>query len=343
MRKIKTLVLIIAVCCSYNSVEAQRIKNPFKKKKLELYEEEKLDFDQYKNHVGEILFSNEEFDRQLPESKYITSYTLGDKLGMRAFLKNSPANSMMLQLVESGEKIKTVNKWKGTFDTGALIYKMYLDGKFIANTSYAHHFKNEEIASLPTHRADLKDDNGIYYGEELYESLLKKEELLTPGTHKLKLELIPVYNGSIFSDFEFKPIATGEIDLVITEDASYVKLDECFPKAKIKDAKIEADITKIINAKIVAGSKLRDVIITSSRWTILRDVYKSPIKKSIRAALVFTHEGQTFYYERIFEKVFDGVEYSPLQMSSDINIKGERVAQFDARTVHSKCEELLKK
>jgi len=343
MRKFKILVLITTVLCSYNNAEAQRLTNPFKKKKLDLYEEEKLDFEQYKNHVGEILFSNDEFERQLPESKYITSYTLGDKLGMRAFLKNSPANSMMLQLVESGEKIKTVNKWKGSFDTGALLYKMYLDGKFISNTSYAHSFKNDEIASLPTHRADLKDDNGIYFGEELYESLLKKEELLTPGTHKLKLELIPIYNGSAYSSFEFAPIATGEIDLVITEGATYVKLDECFPKPKTKDAKIESEITKIINAKIVPESKLRDVIITSSRWTLLRNPYGSPIKKSIKAALVFTNNGETFYYERIFEKVYDGVEYSPLQMSSDINIKGESMPQFDARIVHSKCEELLKK
>ena len=107
----KKIILLAVVAFSLNGhaqVLGKLKEKAGSKSKLELYPEENLDFPQYQNNIGKVCFSNEEFERTLPEDKYLKTYTFGDKLSMRAFFANSPANSMMLQLEQSGKKPKAL-------------------------------------------------------------------------------------------------------------------------------------------------------------------------------------------------------------------------------------------
>lgn len=82
----KKIILLAIIACSLNS-KAQvlgKLKEKVGgKSKLELFTEDKLDFPQYQNHIGQVCFSNEEFERTLPEDKYIKTYNLGDKLSIK--------------------------------------------------------------------------------------------------------------------------------------------------------------------------------------------------------------------------------------------------------------------
>ncbi len=51
------------------------VSNTSQKIELDLFDEVSLTFDQYKNNIGKIFFSNEEFERQLPESKYLKMFS----------------------------------------------------------------------------------------------------------------------------------------------------------------------------------------------------------------------------------------------------------------------------
>jgi len=137
----KKIILLACIAFSVNS-QAQllgKLKEKVGgKSKVELYPEEKLDFPQYQNNIGKVCFSNEEFERTLPEDKYIKTYTFGDKLSMRAFFANSPANSMMLQLEQSGKKPREINESRNSFSGQTkLLFVLYLDGQKVTNTSYA--------------------------------------------------------------------------------------------------------------------------------------------------------------------------------------------------------------
>ncbi len=345
----KSILVILLACFCLTGMEAQllkKIKGKRKGKKLELFQTEESGGPLYDKYKGKVVFSTSEIEREDPESKYISTYTLGNTLYIRSYLTNSVVNSMMEQLLESGEKAKDLNSSKTSLKIKSrLRYKLYFDGKMVSKTNDLKHLESDDRASLLSLRATLNDKtNSNYSHEGLYQSLLLNEDLLTPGKHTLKIELTPWAFSGPASKFEFKPIATGEIELIIEDGASYVKLDECFPKAKMTDATIEKEISQVINSNIVKGSTLNDVIISSPKWTILTNVLRQPIKKSLRAILVFTDaEGTIFYTERIFEKVFDGVEYSSLSMSSDINIQGEGAADTSPHIVSSKCAEVLKK
>ncbi|GAA3623436.1 hypothetical protein [Flavivirga jejuensis] len=351
MKHLKILIVIALSLATYNISEAQTktktSKLSKKLKRLDLYEEEVLDFEQYKNNVGKILFSNHDFERELPESKYITSYKMGDKLSMRAYMKNSSANSMMIQLAESGkEKIKDINEKK--YDCkhfSYTIWKIYLDGKPVGETNReSKKFNSEDFATFPTSIADLKDDNGFYFGETLYEDLLAKEELLTPGTHKLKLELIPKSN---IIHFDFAPIATGEIDLIIDgDDHSYITMDNCIPKnirAKASDPKLEEEFKQIFLKHEPKGHKFVKLWLPDNRWHVQRaEEYPNPITNKSRAAVIVTKndKGELFYDLYGFRKDFDGVEYGNITLGGYINSSTGRTVS-PSRKISKHCEKLL--
>src|SRR6476646_1223177 len=98
----KKIVLAAALAASFTSYAqlgglVNKVKGGGKNAKIQLYEEEQITAAAYNpNNIGKVVFSNEDIERDLPESKYITTYNWGDKLFIRAWLANSPSNSMML-------------------------------------------------------------------------------------------------------------------------------------------------------------------------------------------------------------------------------------------------------
>jgi hypothetical protein len=309
--------------------------------KIELFEEEKLDFPQYQNHIGQVCFSNEEFERTLPEDKYIKTYRLGDKLAIRAFMANSPANSAMLQVAESGRKPKEINENKSFYERCKVAFVMYLDGKEISGTSHAQYFERKDMTSLATHRAEINDGTEKeFFGENMYRALLERQELLTPGIHKLKIILIPVLLGDA-TGFQYKPIAEGEIDMVVPKEIKVTEAD-CFPKSALSDPKLEAEVLKACKVafKENAANALKAILAFKDIY-IIRGDYNAIIKKSFIAAIACKNsKGEVWYDYYIFDKMYDGAKYLPAVLSSEATVNGYMAPS--GKKVNSGCLKFLK-
>ena len=343
MRKIILAAFLVASLSSQAQLGGllNKVKGVGKGGKLELFEEEKLDFPQYQNHIGQICFSNEEFDRTLPETKYIKTYNLGDKLSTRAFMANSPANSAMLQVAASGKKPKEINENKSFYERCKVVFVMYLDGKEISGTSHAQSFERKDMTSLPTHRVEINDGTEKdFFGESMYRALLEKQELLTPGVHKLKIELIPLLMGDT-TGFQYKPIAVGEIDMVVPKEIKLAEAD-CFPKSAMSDPKLEAEVLKACKVafKENAANAIKAILAYKDIY-IVRGDYNAIIKKSFMAAIACkNNKGEVWYDYYIFDKMYDGSKYLPATVSSEITVNGYTTPS--GKKVNSGCLKFLK-
>lgn len=340
----KKIILLAVIAYSLNG-HAQvlgKLKEKVNgKSKLELFTEEKLDFPQYQNHIGQVCFSTEEFERTLPEDKYVKTYNFGDKLSIRSFMANSPANSAMLQQAESGKKPKEINAKKSFFERCKLVYILYVDGKMVSNTSHAETFDKANMTGLATNRADLNDGTEKnFFGESLYRDLLEKPEFLTPGTHKLKLELVPLINGDS-EGFEYKPIAVGEIDMVVPKEIKVTAAD-CFPKNAMSDPKLEAEVLKACKTafKENAGNAIK-ALLPFDEIFIVRGEYNAIIKKSFMAAIVCKNsKGEVWYDYYVFDKMYDGSKYLPAVLSKEISVNGK--VPPNGKIVNAGCLKFLK-
>jgi hypothetical protein len=307
-----------------------------KNSKIELYEEEKIDLPQRLNNIGKVVFSNEDIERDLPESKYITTYTWGDKLFIRAWLANSPSNSMMLQLADSGIKPKEINANRNSFDGGMtkVIYLLYLDGKQVASTSYADDFDDKAMASIPSVRADLNDGTETNnFGEMMYRELKRKQDLLTPGTHKLRMELLPIKTFAFGSDFKYTPIAVGEIDMIVKDMPIDINDSEaCLPKSGMTDKALESKIIAAYKAKFPTGDAPKEVRITSTRWNIIKHEYTGvPLRRTINATIGKTgKDGKCNRDEYSFTQDYDGTKYQ-----DELYLYGEGIGT--QREISCKC------
>lgn len=332
----KKIILLACLVLTINS-QAQllgKLKEKIAgKSKLELYPEEKLDFPQYLNNVGKVCFSNEEFERTLPESKYLKTYTFGDKLSMRAWFANSPANSMMLQLEQSGRKAKEINDNRNPFEyQSKILFVLYLDGQKVTNTSYAFDFKESDMSGLSTHRAELNDGtDDLFFGESLMVDLKRKQDLLTPGTHKLRIEVVPFKTAGYGDDFDYKPIAVGEIDMTIKNTPiDQNDPDACLPKAKMTDKALEQKIMAAYKAKGLGGVA-KQVRIVSSKWNIVRQEYTGIIlRRYVSASVGYSKNGKCYFDEYNFNQDYDGTGYQ-----NDVYLMGEGIGT--EREISCKC------
>jgi hypothetical protein len=303
------------------------------KGKLELFPEEKLDFPQYQNNIGKVCFSNEEFERTLPEAKYIKTYTFGDKLSMRAWFANSPANSMLLQLEQSGKKPREINENRNPFGYQTkVLFVLYLDGQKITNTSYATTFKEPDMTGLPTHRAEFNDGtDNLFFGESLMTDLKRKQDLLTPGTHKLRIEVVPIKMAGYGDDVEYKPIAVGEIDMIVKNTPiNRNDADACLPKAKMTDKALEAKIIAAYKNRNY-GDTPKEVRITSDRWYIAKHQYTGvPLRRTVNVTIGKTKNGKCSFDEYSFAQDYDGTQYQ-----SEVYLLGEGIGT--TREISCKC------
>lgn len=333
----KKIILLACIAFTVNS-QAQLLgklkEKAGSKSKLELYPEENLDFPQYQNNIGKVCFSNEEFERTLPEDKYLKTYTFGDKLSMRAFFANSPANSMMLQLEQSGKKPKEINENRNPFEyQSKILFVLYLDGQKVTNTSYAFDFKRSDMHGLATHRAEFNDGtDDLYFGESLMMDLKRKQDILTPGTHKLRIEVVPFKTAGYGSDFDYKPIAVGEIDMIVKNtpiDKS--DPDACLPKAKMTDKALEAKIILAYKNRNF-GDTPKEVRIISDRWFISKHEYTGvPLRRTVTAVIGRTDKnGKCSRDEFSFAQDYDGTQYQ-----SEVYLYGEGIGT--KREISCKC------
>lgn len=299
-----------------NAQDAKEIEK--QKSKLELFEEEKLTGDfatLHKKYAGKVVFSNSEITRESPEKNFMTTYTLGDKLHIRAFLSHSILNSMLLQMVEKGEKAKDINAIKSWNPKYVIV--LYLDGNKVTNTRGDDvQFSQQETNTDLSQRATLNDsENDLSFGSKLYKDLKTKINLLTQGKHKLKIEYLPIFYRGAGDNISFNPIASGEIELVIKDKKMDLNdPDICMPLAKTNDKNIEIKILQAFkDFKDLNGKGLKaepkKVRITSNKWNISRNEFGIITRRYVEAYVGYMKNGKCYYDVYNFNQDYDGSNY----------------------------------
>lgn len=325
----KRIILMTFLTLSLASHAQDLAKIEKEKSKLQLFEEEKLtgDFSNiYTKNIGKIVFSNAPIDRDTKDSGYITTYTLGDKLFGRGFYKNSVSNNILLQLVESGMKVKDINAWKDDFEKQTrLITNFYFDDKFIASAGRDSYLNDDDATKrILSIRYYVNDGTEKLWKDELpYQELLNHQELLTPGKHKLKLEQVVLKTFGPGADFKYKPIAVGEIEVIVPKEIK-VSESDCFPKAALNDAKLEKEVLNASkNFFKNAETTFIKAILPFDDMTIIRNEYGVILKKSFIAAVVYKNANATGYEYYIYDKIYDGSKYLDATISKDISLNGK--------------------
>jgi hypothetical protein len=329
-------LLLIVFGLFFTICQAQDAKEISKQRaKLKLFDEEKTSNTNSK-FLGKIVFANSEIKKDDSETKYISTYTFGDKLYIRSFLANSVANSILIQLVEKGAKSKALNEDNSTTGFSSVIYKLYLDGKEVTQTNKGKFYGDEIISSLNIMSCINDGTDNELFGEALYMELLNHPELLTPGNHKMKIEMLPVCPNCPNNITPDKILAVGEIDMIIPKELKVTESD-CFPKKQWSDIKLEAEVLKACKNSPNAFK----VIITDKDYTVIRKEYTDAIIKKCFIAAVVSKNGKEVSYDfYIFEKVFDGVNYSPLKMSRDLELNNHLIPK--GKKVNADCLKYLK-
>jgi hypothetical protein len=302
---------------------------------LNLFEEQKLAYAQYQNHIGQVCFSNNDFERTLPESQYLKSFKLGDKLSLRAWFANSPANSAMLQLEKNGMSPSEINQGRDKYASKTTMdLVLYFDGKIIDRTLTDQTDKEEDITTLPTFRLELNDNTANnWVGEDMYAKLLKRTDLLSAGTHKLKIEVLPRILGyGTGANFPPKAIAVGEIDMIVPFQKATE--ENCFPEREKTDPVLENEVIKAVKKSNPNAYK----VILNSSFRINKNDYGIIISKSFKATVVSKTAERVWYDSYVFDKVYDGSKYGDAFISKDT----ENFILPKDRTVQKDCLQFLK-
>ena len=325
-----TFGLFFSVC---NAQDAKEIAK--QKAKLQLYDEQKSGSTN-SNYLGKIVFANSEIKNNDPDSKYITSYTFGDKLYTRSFLANSIGNSILMQMVEKGIKAKVINDRGSEMTTANIVYKLYLDGKEVSKTIDGELYDEYVLHSLEINSCINDGTSADLFGEELYAQLLSHPELLTPGNHKMKVEMIPVCERCSENSKPNKILAVGEINMLVPNTIKVTESD-CFPKKQWSDPKLQTEALKLFKKRTDAYR----VILTDKDYTVVHNEYGVPLRKSFMAVVVFKNGSDVTYEYAVFERIFDGVGYQGLQIGQANSIPG-RYPESNARKVNAECLKFLK-
>jgi len=328
--------LLIVFGLFFTVFHAQDAKEIAKQKaKLELYDEQNIS-NNHINYLGKILFANSEIKDNDPESKYISSYTFGDKLYIRSFLANSIGNSILMQMVEKGIKAKVINDRGSEMVSANIIYKLYIDGKEVSKTVEGELYDKYVLHSLEVNSCINDGSSADLFGEELYAQLLNHPELLTPGNHKMKVEMMPVCERCSDESKPYKILAAGEIDMVIPNVIKVTESD-CFPKKQWSDPKLENEALKAFKKRTDAYK----VILTDKDYTVIKNEYGIPLRKSFMAVVVFKSGNEITYEYAVFERIFDGANYQALQTGQINSIPG-RYPENNGRKVNAECLKYLK-
>lgn len=331
-----THLLLIVLGLSFTVCQAQDAKDISKQKsKLKLYDEDKPN-NLSSKYLGKIVFANSEIKKDDAETIYISSYTFGDKLYIKSFLSNSIGNNILFQMVEKGIKAKVLNESNSDLNHANIIYKLYIDGKLVSKTDNGRLYDEYVLHSLEINSCINDGTNTELFGEELYTQLLNHPELLTTGNHKMKIEMIPVCPRCSDESKPEKVLATGEIDLIIPGVIKVTESD-CFPKKQWSDAKLENEAVKLFKKRTDAYK----VILTDKDYTVIKNEFGIPLRKSFMAVVVFKNGNDVTYEYVVFERIFDGVNYQGLQVGQVSSIPG-RYPENNKKKVNAECLKFLK-
>lgn len=238
------------------------------------------------------------------EAKFANKFTLGEPLVFRVYMNNSLSNYLKTQKFH-----ETHGRYWIQFTLDDIhVFKEWVDNRM---------FNEDEKAKWTTWKGALKSPDGDnYIGIMQFNTFVRENEAkLTPGDHKLKIEILPYQDYP--EPFTGPVVASGEITMTVkgsVVDKNDVRA--CLPKAVMTDKALEA---KILAAFKAQGWKEtpKEVRITS-KWTIVRNQYSGVIlSRFVEAYVGSSRDGKCIKQSFNFYQDHDGSGYQ-----DDVYLKG---------------------
>lgn len=261
----------------------------------------------HQKYMGKIVFSKKEATLERGkemESEFTNKFTLGgpDPIYFRVYMNNSLSNYITRLFETDSRRLKDL--------LATYLFKFYLDGTPIVYTRYGAGrtaFSVPDKQAFTTFRSSFYKDDGYSKGTNMFKEFLSKtEDKLTPGDHKIKVEVYPFDDYS--ERFIAPMVASGEFTLTVSGNAFNPNDDTvCLPKAMMQDKKIESGMLKAFNNSEGEGKIVR---IVESDWTIERNENTGIIlKRTIDGIIGFTKNGKCKYQVFGFAQDYDGTKF----------------------------------
>lgn len=260
-----------------------------------------------KKYVNKIVFTSniEAIDKDAEkESEFADNFVLGSLIYFRVYL-DKPLLQYMKKLLPDVDKgiLATHSRYR---------IKFLLDGVDVYSAMHSEgYFDREGKETWTTFRGGLttREDLRELIGQSnFYEFISEQESKLTPGDHKLTMQIIPCTEYP--RKAEGPVVASGEITLTVKNSAIDPNDPQvCLPKANMNDEALEAKILKAFKSK-GWSEQPKTVRILSTKWDVQRNKYTSVVeRRTVEAVVASVRNGKCISQTFSFAQDFDGVEY----------------------------------
>lgn len=283
-------------------------------------EDDGMTSDFHKQHVGQIVFSNEKLDLEQPNKAAVkTTFKLGEPIFMRLYLKQSMGNFYRNYRKENRDnkgqeywEYYYLKKEKGNYvcksPEAVIIQKLFLNGKEIRSDRKEYTKKSiEQIDKWTSWWKEVIPKENVRYAEleELAYALGKDLAFAKPGEHTIKVETWLCH----YKDYTpIEIIAQGECKINFTEaeHKAYRKTrGQLMPLAGMTDAKL-AESFKSMLAKKEPTWDIKNIVITSERWTVYKNDFDIPTQKRLFASIAVSYDGECRIIEAAFRQDYEG-------------------------------------
>lgn len=263
----------------------------------------------HEKYMGKIVFTGDDVNiarGKENEAGFKNEFNLGDPIYFRVYMQDALLNFLR-------PYVKGVDDYMFTRDS-RFILKVYLDGKYL-DSLYKAKLKFDEFAEAEkktwtTFRGALKStDNSVYIGTYMYKEFLTKyERLLTPGSHKLTIEVCPEFApfDPRYKAYLGDVVARGEITLNVKGSAIDPNdPNTCMPLSKMDDKELTKQIRETYTK--LYGVKALSARILTPQWTIERSKYTELIKRrSLEVSIGYNQGGKCYRRAYMLYQEYDG-------------------------------------
>lgn len=239
---------------------------------LEPVEDDGIVNDVHKKYLGKVVFTQSAEDLALNSEKpenFTNSFALSDPIFFRTYFKKSLQNAFRAQGVKCH---RSGDKWA--------IYNMSIDGKPVGEKGHIYYSSlGDKAYSRFTTMRFMEPINGKVeqdtknFARDFIEKVVPE---LTPGTHKIGLELTGrcmARNQGNEDRYLDSPLASGEFTLEVTEDALANLVSENgaqMPAASMEDKELTDKMAKIMEREWPKDEILK-VNIVNEDWSVIRN------------------------------------------------------------------------
>jgi hypothetical protein len=260
----------------------------------------------HQKYMGKVVFSDNNAITErtiVNEEKFKDVFVLGDQIYFRYYMDNSLTN--YLKKLFPKEELWRIREY------GLYYFKISLDGAEIIFQDGCSKSAIKEIHkdTRTTSCGAFKSDGESYIGMSFFDKFLEKaNSKLTIGSHKIKFEIFPYLEAH--AGMPQTPVAMGEFTLKVNENSLKGDPNICFPKARMSNKEIEAEVLAAFR-QTNSVSKNEIVVLGNEDWVISRSEATGVITGRYMNAIIAYKKGDKCGYESAgFEADYDGSNYS---------------------------------